>query len=197
MSATRYRVSFRDPEAPGGWVQAVADGCIVRITRKVAWLGRIELAIDEVLLADAVACAESMSSAEITLGGISLCDEHFWPWIEARMHAQSELCTVVVAQFDGLEASNLAGDTWQGWAQSAHAVASTRVALVGAEWNRPFDGPVIVLRDGAITLAALELHRSQEPSPLVLPPDLLPGTIFYPYVPLQISSAWPADKEKP
>ena len=35
MNATRYRVSFQDAAAPGGWVQALAEGCQVRVTRIV------------------------------------------------------------------------------------------------------------------------------------------------------------------
>ena len=202
MSATRYRVSFRDPEAPGGWVQGVADGCLVRITRKVSrhsFRTFDELVIDEVPLADAAACAEGMSTAEIALTGIHLYDERFYPWVEARMHAQAGLCTVVVAQFDGLDADDMCEGDWQGWAQYAHAVASARAALIEAQWMWSRTTAYTEGRrlEGTVTLVALELHRSQELSPLVPPLDLLPGTIFYPYVPLQISSVWPADKEKP
>ena len=76
----------------------------------------------------------------------------------------------------------------RGWACYAHAVAMAQATVTGLEMEPVLMEQAVVLR---LTVTARDLHRSEYPSPLVPPPDLLPGTIFYPYVPLQISSAWP------
>jgi hypothetical protein len=198
MNATRYRVSLRDAAVPGGWVQAVAEACAVRLTRIVCAYpqGRRELVIDEVPLAQAAdhAARAGLSSAEIVLGAIRLYDERFRPWVEARMKAPPQLCTAVVAQFDGLDRPDLTGGNWQAWDRYEAAVASDHVALTAASWCWDPDAPLAVRVAGEVTLVTTTLHHSQAPSPLVLPPGLLPGTIFYPYVPLQISSAWPTEE---
>ena len=193
MNATRYRVSFQDAAAPGGWVQALAEGCQVRVTRIVCAppACREQCFEDEVPLRDAAehATLGGMSSAEVVLWGIGLCDARFRAWLEAQMHAEPRLHTVVIAQFDGLEGADLAGDTWQGWAHYTCAVEAEGAALLEVQATGLSEDTQAACRAGRVTLVAMKLGRSQCPSPLVVPPDLKPGDIFTPYVPLQFSTA--------
>jgi hypothetical protein len=68
----------------------------------------------------------------------------------------------------------------------------TKATVTGLEIEECPEMRVHVMR---LTVSALDLHRSAYPSPIVPPLDLLPGIIWYPYSPLQISSAWPTEED--
>jgi hypothetical protein len=192
---TRYRVSLQWNESPVVWVQALAEECTVSITRIVddPLQRRRKLVIDEVPLAqvdDYVAQCE-MSSAVVTLRGIRHYDERFRPFIEGLWRVPDPTVTMVVAQFDGVTVDAL--PQWQEWAKHDSAVESACAVLQNVAWSHSIEEN----RDSAeVALMMLEVVRSTTPSPLVLPPGLLPGTIFYPYCPMIISSAWPTTEEK-
>jgi hypothetical protein len=194
MSPTRYRLSFRDPELPDGWVQAVADHCEVRIHRSVTdySMARMQMVADQLplaLAADHVA-RFGMNHAELTFGGIVRYDWGFVEWAHGRFRGPPVLGEMIVAQFDAPD--GWCG--WRAWGRYDHAVDLRKMTMTGLEIEHIPELRVVVLK---ITVAALGIQQSSAPSPVVQPPDLLPGTLFYPYVPLQISSAWPAGEEKP
>jgi len=197
MSATRYRLSFKTPEGPGGWVQALAQACVVRVQREVPRYGYAQgaLTTDHVPVAMVAEHVErhGMRVAEVVFGGIVRRDAAFLDWVNRRFRAPPEGGALVVAQFDDVPQGG-DGDRWRGWACYAHAVAMAQATVTGLEMEPVLMEQAVVLR---LTVTARDLHRSEYPSPLVPPLDLLPGTIFYPYVPLQISSAWPTGEEQP
>jgi hypothetical protein len=142
------------------------------------------------MVADHVA-RHGVKLAEVEFAGIVHRDEAFLDWVNRRFHAPPELGELVVAQFNDPLA--LGGwETWRGWARYDHAVAMTKATVTGLEIETFPGMGVHVMR---LTVSASDLHRSQNPSPLVPPPDLKPWMIWYPYIPLQISSAWPTEKK--
>lgn len=194
MSPVRYRLSFQTEDVSSGWIQAVAQECVVRIQREVPRYGyaRGGVTTDHLpleMVADHVA-RHGMQAAELVFGGIIRREEAFLDWVNRHFRAPPACGALVVAQFNDPEAFG-GWEGWRGWARYDHAVAMTKATVTGLEIEECPEMRVHVMR---LTVSVLDLHQSQYPSPIVPPPDLLPGTIWYPYIPLQISSAWPTEE---
>lgn len=186
----RYRVSLQWNKEPVTWVQALAEECVVSITRIADGPapGMRRIVLDEVPMALVAAhvAHHGASSAMVTLRGIRHYDELFRPFVEALWRVPDPTVTMVVAQFDGVTEGDL--PQWQAWAKHDSAVESACAVLQNVAWSHSIEEN----RDSAeVALLMTEVVQSTTPSPPMLPPGLLPGTIFYPYCPMIISSAWP------
>jgi hypothetical protein len=195
MKTTRYRLSFAAPEVPGGWVQAVAATCAVHVQRAGPRHGDAHGSVvtDVVSLVQAAehVAGRAGPRVELVCGGIVRCDDAFLPWVQGRFRAPPLQGALVVAQFDVPE--DVGGwDAWQAWGRYDCAVAVDHATVTGLDVEYMPRVNAVVMR---LTVAAPDLHRSAYPSPVVPPLDLLPGTIFFPYVPLQISSVYSTEEK--
>jgi hypothetical protein len=170
----------------------------VRIHRSVTdySMARMQMVTDELplaMVADHVA-RFGMNHMEMTFGGVVRYDPGFVEWAHERFRGPPVLGEMVVAQFDAPKRDR-EGDylnSWRRWGLYDHAVDLLEMTMTGLEVEHIPALKVPILK---ITVTVLGVQQSSAPSPVVPPPDLAPGIFWYPYIPLQISSAWPTGKK--